>query len=359
MVQSADSPNGARFVSLTPGPRSCASGTSESTSRAAESPWSFADGLAQLPADVPGALDLGVRLGQRRASPGDGTTRQQWELLATIAAYDLGIARALEPHLDAVAILVQAGYGPIDGRWGVFAAEGGDEPLRAEWSDNGWVLTGIKPWCSLASTLDNALVTAHTDSGESRLFAVRLDQDAVELDATAWESRGLAEIPSGPIRCHRATAEPIGPAGWYVSREGFAWGGIGVAACWYGGAVAIGRRVHESVTSRPNPHAAAHLGAIDTLLHACAAVLADAANRADDHSSTGRIIAKRARGLVARSCEEIIVRAGHALGPGPLVNERDHGKRIADLHIYIRQHHAERDDEKLGTLIAASAESPW
>ncbi|HEY0217673.1 MAG TPA: hypothetical protein VGC57_14885 [Cellulomonas sp.] len=41
--------------------------------------------------------------------PGRGATVRLWELLATLAADDLAVARAVEPHLDAVAILDQAG----------------------------------------------------------------------------------------------------------------------------------------------------------------------------------------------------------------------------------------------------------
>jgi hypothetical protein len=33
-----------------------------------------------------------------------------------------------------------------------------------------------------------------------------------------------------------ARAQAVGPAGWYLARPGFAWGGIGVAACWHGSA---------------------------------------------------------------------------------------------------------------------------
>ncbi|WP_414171288.1 hypothetical protein [Clavibacter tessellarius] len=76
---------------------------------------------------------LAVELGVDGALPGGGRTRDLWEALATLAAADLGIARAGEPHLDALAILDQeraAGDGaggrraaadadPIPGTWGL------------------------------------------------------------------------------------------------------------------------------------------------------------------------------------------------------------------------------------------------
>lgn len=40
--------------------------------------------------------------------PGGAGTAALWEVLATVAARDLAVARAIEPHLDALAILEQA-----------------------------------------------------------------------------------------------------------------------------------------------------------------------------------------------------------------------------------------------------------
>ncbi|MDQ1528211.1 MAG: hypothetical protein QOH77_1, partial [Actinomycetota bacterium] len=39
--------------------------------------------------------------------------------------------------------------------------------------------------------------------------------------------------------------------------------------------------------------------------------------------------------------------------------DNEHAKRVADLQLYIRQHHAERDDESLGALVAQSGVAPW
>jgi hypothetical protein len=50
---------------------------------------------------------------------------------------------------------------------------------------------------------------------------------------------------------------------------------------------------------------------------------------------------------------------GQALGPGPLAFDEDHARRVADLTLYIRQHHAARDDAALGRLVLAEDGSPW
>ncbi|CAN5253234.1 acyl-CoA dehydrogenase [soil metagenome] len=305
-----------------------------------------------LPDDVDGALTLARELGRVRAV----STRQRWETLATLAAHDLGVARAIEPHLDAVDILAQAGD-PVpvvpEASWGVFAAEGGDDPLVATEASGGWTLSGTKPWCSLADRLDCALVTA-----DGRLFAVDLSHPGVEVLPTPWVARGLSEIPSGPMHFDAVPAAPVGEPGWYLSRPGFAWGGIGVAACWYGGAVGIGRTVHAAAVAKPNPFLLEHLGAIDELLQSSRRALAEAAELIDTAEPEPRTLAKRVRATVARACEEVVLRSGHALGPAPLALDPAHSKRVADLQLYVRQHHAERDLASLGEGLA-KGDAPW
>ena len=54
--------------------------------------------------------------------------------------------------------------------------------------------------------------------------------------------------------------------------------------------------------------------------------------------------------------EEVIARVGNALGPGPLALDREHAQRVADLQVFVRQHHAERDLAALGELVTAEDE---
>ena len=222
------------------------------------------------------ALELARRLGRVVSPPGSGNTRDLWEALATIASHDLGMARAIEPHLDALLILSQAEAeadaeaqlpapagdqtfhvaapnADTTSTWGVFAAEGGDDPLVARMTDGGWSLTGTKPWCSLADRLDRALVTAHLTGDERGLFAVDLRRAGVEVPTGTWHARGLSEIPSGSVSFRAVPASPVGGPGWYLTRPGFAWGGIGVASCWYGGAVGIARTLFAQAGDSPEP----------------------------------------------------------------------------------------------------------
>lgn len=340
--------------------------------------------LAPLPATVPDALRAAVAWpGDLR--PGAGSTAALWELLATLGAHDLAVARAVEPHLDARAILDQAGRtGDLDAAgstWGVYAAEGPGPALTATADgahdgDGGWLLDGTKPWCSLAGDLDAALVTARLSDDDARrgLFAVDLRAPEIRPVDAPWSARGLAEIPSTPVRFDRARATLVAEGAWYLDRPGFWWGAIGVAACWFGGAVGVARRLHAHAAARPDDRLLAmHLGAVDERLAAARVVLADAAARVDasgaatrggvdpepeDARAAGRVLAKRVRATVARTCEDVLRLAGHALGPGPLTQEPAHAKRVADLEVYVRQQHAERDDASLGGLLAGGP-APW
>ncbi|WP_134447498.1 acyl-CoA dehydrogenase [Cryobacterium sp. MDB2-A-1] len=334
-----------------------------------------ADHAFQVNGNTQEALRLAIALGVRLdgAGPGSGRTERLFDTLATVAAADLTAARVVEAHLDALSILEQAAESGSgihvesgNGRtWGVFAAEGRGTRLEARQTESGWRLDGVKPWCSLAGALSHALVTAHTSETTRRLFAVDLRVPGITVSDGSWVARGLASLPSGPVDFRGVPAVPVGADGWYLDRPGFAWGGIGVAACWWGGAVGVARRVYREAGERtPDQVSLAHLGAIDMLLTASGQALAAAASAIDDGTATGTLGAVRAarvRGIVARTAEQVIERAGHALGPEPLAFDARHAQRVADLQLYIRQHHAERDEARLGALLLDGARgvSPW
>jgi alkylation response protein AidB-like acyl-CoA dehydrogenase len=310
------------------------------------------------------ALTLARELGEELPVPGRGSTSRLWSALATLGSVDLTVARVVEPHLDALAILDQAGIGsPVAATWGVYAAEGPGEPLRAEAVPDEeavepggatYLLRGRKHWCSLAGVVDRALVSAWVDD-ERRLFDVDLAHPRARAVPGTWVARGLSSLDSGPLDLDEVPARPVGEPGWYLQRPGFAWGGIGVAAVWWGGAVGVARRVRHACTTRaPDQLALAHLGAVDAALHAGRGALVDAAGRIDAgllDGGDGWQAALRARQVVAETAETVLRHAAHALGPGPLATEEEHAARVADLELYLRQWHAERDQAALGALV--------
>lgn len=309
------------------------------------------------------ALGFAAEHGGSLPRPGRGATARRWQMLADIAAADLTAARVFEAHTDALAILDEAGEAAPGGTWGVFAAEGPGVRVDARSAADGTLrLEGTKPWCSLAGSLDHALVTAHIGGGRG-LYAVDLHHRSVRVEPPdGWVARGLSQVPSCPVHFDATPAVPVGPPGWYLSRPGFAWGGIGVAACWLGGARPLAERLRADTARRTDgPEAAIHamtLGAVDVALHAASGCLADAAEQVDSGRARGRageLLMLRARAVIARAVEETIERVGHALGPAPLAFDAEYARRVADLQLYVRQHHAERDLAALGRLLTEMA----
>ncbi len=193
--------------------------------------------------DVPTAVKLARRVGERLPLPGRGDTARRWAALAELAEGSLTVARVAEPHVDALAILSEADQlvpGVRDLSWGVFAAEAPGHRLVADVGrDGSAMLSGIKPWCSLAAQLDAALVTAHVGS-RRQLFRVDLRAEGVCVQPSAgWVARGLRAVTSVAVSFDDVPAVAVGEPEWYLNRPGFAWGGIGVAACWYGAARAL------------------------------------------------------------------------------------------------------------------------
>ena len=136
---------------------------------------------------------------------------------------------------------------------------------------------------------------------------------------------------------------------------------MGVAAIWWGGAIGVARRIREQLRHRePDQVGLMHLGAVDAALHAASALLQRAASAVDAglaDGAAGVALALRVRRVVAVTAEDVLARAGHALGPAPLALEDEHAARVADLQLYVRQEHAERDAAALGRRVLDHADS--
>jgi alkylation response protein AidB-like acyl-CoA dehydrogenase len=303
--------------------------------------------------------------------PASGCTAERWQRLASLAREDIVAARIAEAHLDAAAILDELGGKPTgaDQVWGVWAAESRDSSVVATRADDAFVLNGVKQWCSGAGLCSHALVTASLDDpAETRrgLFAVTIDDSAVTALPSTWRNTGMAGSDTRAVRFAGARAVAVGDPGDYLARPGFWYGAIGVAACWLGGARRVAdplyRRAAEDST---DPHTLAHLGAVDAALAAADSAIIMAAAQIDrdpfDRAGNAQLLARRVRATVEHAADEAIARTGRALGPGPLCQDRGHAQRVADLTVYLRQSHAEKDLAELGRLAATralTAESP-
>jgi alkylation response protein AidB-like acyl-CoA dehydrogenase len=298
-------------------------------------------------------LERLVRAGALDApAPGGGETGLRFAMLRSLGRHELSLARLAEGHLDALAILDEAGVERPEGRLGVWAA-GPVEALRANRTAAGWRLRGIRGWCSGAGGLTHALVRAAAGDGE-RLFVVSLDLPGITPIPGSWPAIGMAASSTLDVRFEQVELPPeaaIGPPGFYLARDGFWFGAAGVAAVWLGGGESVARVAAEHAGD--DPHRLAHVGWISARLAAMDALLRTTALTIDRVDADARLVEYSVRVLraeVAETAAAILDRTGRATGAGPLSHDRDHARRVTDLALYIRQTHAEADLEELGRL---------
>jgi alkylation response protein AidB-like acyl-CoA dehydrogenase len=285
--------------------------------------------------------------------PGGGQTLERFQRLAEVGAHDLGLCKLYEGHTDALAIIQQLGGSPTpSSTWGMWAAEPPQARVQVRPQGQMVVLNGRKAWCSGATVLSHALLTAWDHHDRQQLVAVALDQPGVTVTDQGWHAVGMGATGSVEVVFEGAEAQAIGDPGDYLQRPGFWQGGIGIAACWYGAAQGIAERLRSHCAQREDPHALAHLGAVDSALHAAAEVLRVSALMIDAAPlDDTELLARRARAVVEHAAEQVMLHVGHALGAGPYCKDRQFARLIADLPVFLRQSHAERDLAALGQQV--------
>jgi len=285
--------------------------------------------------------------------PGSGRTLERFQALAEVGGHDLGLCKVYEGHTDALAIIRQLGGSPTAGStWGMWAAEPPQARVRISPQGQSIVLNGCKAWCSGAAVLSHGLLTAWDEQDRQQLVAVALDQPGVSITDQGWHAVGMGATGSVDVLFDSARAHAIGQPGDYLQRPGFWQGGIGIAACWYGAAQSIAERLRSHCAHREEPHALAHLGAVDSALQAAADVLRSSARSIDVAPlDNAELLARRVRAVVEHSTEQVILHVGHALGAGPYCKDRQFARLIADLPVFLRQSHAERDLAALGRQV--------
>lgn len=318
-------------------------------------------------ADTAHALQALIDAGlDRLPLPGQGATLKRWRALAAVAAYDLALVKLYEGHTDALAIIAEIGDGfaPANGQtWGVWAAEPPTARVVAKGSSDGegaLTLEGTKAWCSGAASISHALVTAWNEQDAPVLAAVDLRQPGVRVTNDGWMAVGMSASASVDVHFNNVRATRIGAPRAYLERAGFWHGGGGIAACWFGAAAAIGNFVKLDAAGRADPYKLAHLGAIDTALFGTASLLRETAAQIDREPHVDAIPgAFRARLAVEHAATKVMEHAGRALGAAPLCRNRHFASLMADLPVFIRQSHAERDEAALAERIVKEDGNAW
>lgn len=314
--------------------------------------------------------------------PGAGQTLARWQLFATIAAKRGAVAiKLFEAHADALAILAEVGRAtpPSGTRWAVWAAEPPDARLtvrpdpaadvrqlardagfRADDAFTPAVLNGRKAWCSGADEVSHALVTCWIDDGPQRLAIVDMRGPGVSVTQDHWHAVGMADTRSGDVLLEHCPALLLNAPDAYLSRPGFWHGGAGIAACWHGAVLPLAQAVRATLRKHHDPHAAAHLAAIDGDLRAIAALLRETARWIDAHPAADAFVpAMRARTATEAAVLRVIHHAGNTLGAGPLCRNPALAALYADLPVLLRQSHAERDLAALGHALSQADAEEW
>jgi alkylation response protein AidB-like acyl-CoA dehydrogenase len=282
--------------------------------------------------------------------PGRGATPDRFAALAELGRGDLSVTRLCEAHADALAIMADAGHEPPEGAtFGVWAARGRTQVVEATRLEDGWHLRGEKPWCSGVGSVSHALVTAEAEEG-AVLVSVPVEADGIEVTDRPWAAPAFAELGTVTLAFDVTVplSDQIGAVRSYLDRPGFWHGASGVAACWAGGLAGLVERAEP--WWRNDPHAAVHRAALEALAWAVSELVAATGRDIDAHpSDTGRahVSALRLRHLVDDAVTEGLMRFRRACGPAPFAFDEELGRHVAELELYVRQSHAERDLEAL------------
>lgn len=294
--------------------------------------------------------------------PGSGRTLERWQHLARVAGHDLGLCKLFEGHTDALATLRELGAKalPLGSTWGMWAAEPPSARVLVHEVDGQILISGRKAWCSGAAVVSHGLLTAWDEHEHQQLVAVDMQQPGVSVSTDGWKAVGMGATDSVDVLFEGVPVQRVGKPGDYVQRPGFWQGAIGIAACWHGAAFALATRLQSNCAQRAEPHALAHLGAVDAALFSVRCLMAECA-RELDQAPTANVqhLARRARAHTEACVEEVMRHVGRALGAGPYCKEPHFARLMADLPVFIRQSHAERDLHALGELAAAETIRQW
>jgi hypothetical protein len=296
-----------------------------------------------------------------------GELPQLLQTLHDVARVDVCLARLVEGHADGLRIIDQAGARPRAGVYGVWASRSAGTGLRTEYAgveprsgpdaDGGRRLYGELRFASGIDLIDRALAPAALDDHHQLLFDI--DATDVVADESSWATAAMDASRSLTVDVDTVTVEQdqIGGVDFYLARPGFVVGGLAVAAVWAGGARHVVDAVSAGLRAFPaSPHQLRRLGLMEQSAWTAELAVASTARSLPSLSpdQVGEQIA-RARTAVVLACDTVLGEAPLIVGPGGLSRNARLARVLADLGIYVRQHHLDNELTRLG---AAALETP-
>jgi hypothetical protein len=181
----------------------------------------------------------------------------------------------------------------------------------------------------------------------------------LSVDTSQWVTAAMEVSQSHTVTVTRMvvdTEAQVGPVDFYLSRPGFFPGGVGVAACWAGGAARIADLLFARI-SDPAPAILLRLGRVRAQLAAAGAALASASSRlttvlgdSQADPSLIRALSTEARVVVADAVHVILAEAERVSGPAGLAYDEDLTRAVHDLSLYVLQQNPDADHGFLGAL---------
>jgi alkylation response protein AidB-like acyl-CoA dehydrogenase len=327
----------------------------------------IAAGAAERDRDPGGAFPFDAILAladagatQATAGPAPIAYADELVLLRAVARADMGVARILDGHLNAVERLrvhappelrdeelaaIAAGARSA-GVWGADPVPGEGEPARIA----GAALWGTKTFCSGAGGLHRALVLARTDDAGAPPVAAWVDLTAtetVDVDRTWFRGSGMRSSAS-----HRVTfsGTPViavlGPPGALLAQPWFARDAVRTAATWVGAADAAVEDALDHLAARPRTGdlEALAAGRLRTWQETMGLWLGAAAEALDAGGADARRageVAAPARTAIADSARAILDEAERATGSRPAAIGATLDRAARDLRLFLLQHRLE------------------
>ena len=239
--------------------------------------------------------------------------------------------------------------------YGVWASEMPGQALQLVKDGTTCSISGTKQFCSGAGIIDRVLLTAG-GNGECLVEVdLKTAPERINADYTAWQVDAFRMTHTATLTFREYPVVAIvGRENWYVERPGFWMGACGPASAWAGGAAALVDYVLAS--KRDDPHTLAHLAAMHAQVGAmksCLQVAAEEFDRTPHASAMTRAL--EVRHIVEQGCTDILRRFTRAMGPAPLAKDAEVARRYAELNLFLRQSHAERDLESLGRALRTTS----
>jgi hypothetical protein len=320
---------------------------------AAATPAGTTDLVAGLDGDDLRSGDDPMRKGiaevvARGAEAWTGPFPQLVAALHEVARTDLALARIVEGHADAMRILDQAGGSPEPGVYGVWASRSaGTGAAAVPEGDGRWRLTGEVRFASGIGLIDRALVPGWTDDGHHLLLDVLAA--SATADRSTWQTAAMDASRSFSVTVDVAELEPVGPPNFYLDRPGFVVGGLGVAAVWAGGIHQLVDLVTTGLARfDPTPHQLRRVGVMEQARWEAEGAVRLAVDAVASERPGWEHDVAHARTAVATAADRALDEAAKVVGPGGLSRNGRLARAIADLGIYVRQHHLDGELEQAG-----------